>query len=215
MNKELIKFIELCLADDEISDKEIKVIFRKAEELGVPKDECEIILEGLVLNNAKFKNKPIKQSKDLTAEEETNKKEKIIGYKLDNDEDKDSVSTSENISNEEYLNSNKLTDNQKIDKSSKLKEKDSNSGFSFKYIFQFILFVCLTGVFFNLSIELAEEWASSISYRNFLFFCSIILSKLISVRIIKTNNQKINDYINNICWVLFFLVIIIFLAKNH
>ena len=60
MNKELVKFIELCLADGEISEKERKVIFRKAEELGVPKDECEIILEGLVLKNAKVNNKPFK-----------------------------------------------------------------------------------------------------------------------------------------------------------
>ena len=57
MNKQLIKFIELCLADGMISDKERKVIFRKAKELGVPKDECEIILDGLVLKNAKENNK--------------------------------------------------------------------------------------------------------------------------------------------------------------
>ena len=60
MNKELIKFIKLCLADGEISEKERKVIFRKAEELGVPIDECEIILQGLVLNNAEVNNKPVK-----------------------------------------------------------------------------------------------------------------------------------------------------------
>ena len=57
MNKELVKFIELCLADGEISEKERKVIFRKAEEFGVPKDECEIILEGLVLQQMEISNK--------------------------------------------------------------------------------------------------------------------------------------------------------------
>ena len=213
MNKELIKFIELCLADGVISKKERKVIFRKAEELGVPKDECEIILEGLVLNNAKFNNKPIKQSKDLTVEKETHKDEKIINYKLnnDNDNDKDNLSTSEKISNKEYNNSNKLTNNQKIDKSYKLKEKDSSNTFSFKYILQFILFFFLAGGFFKLSIGLAEEWASLIWYRSFLFISSIILSKLISVRIIKINNKKINDYINNIFWGFFFIMIFIFL----
>tara|TARA_B100002052_G_C15497096_1_gene425466 strand:+ start:35 stop:559 length:525 start_codon:yes stop_codon:yes gene_type:complete len=60
MNKELIKFIELCLADGEISDKEREVIYRKAEEFGIPIDECEIILEGLVLKNAEVNNKPFK-----------------------------------------------------------------------------------------------------------------------------------------------------------
>ena len=74
MNKELIKFIELCLADDEISDKERKVIFRKAKELGVPKDECEIILEGLVLKNPKT----VIESKELAFEKVTEKQDEII-----------------------------------------------------------------------------------------------------------------------------------------
>lgn len=48
MNKQLLEFIELCLVDGVISDKEREVIFRKAKELDVPEDECEIILEGLL-----------------------------------------------------------------------------------------------------------------------------------------------------------------------
>lgn len=48
MNEQLLKFIELCLVDGVISDKEREVIFRKANELGVPEDECEIILEGKI-----------------------------------------------------------------------------------------------------------------------------------------------------------------------
>ena len=48
MNEQLIKFIELCLVDGVISDKEREVIFRKSKELGVPGDECEIILEGMI-----------------------------------------------------------------------------------------------------------------------------------------------------------------------
>jgi len=78
VNKELIKFIELCLADDVISEKEKKVIFRKAEELGVPKDECEIILDGLVLKNANKKIKPLKKPKQLTSKKENNKQKAII-----------------------------------------------------------------------------------------------------------------------------------------
>jgi Fe2+ transport system protein B len=44
MNEQLTKFIELCLADGVISDKEREVIFRKAESLGVDEDECEILI---------------------------------------------------------------------------------------------------------------------------------------------------------------------------
>ena len=75
MNKELIKFIELCLTDDVISDKEKKVIFRKAKELGVPKDECEIILGGLVNKNTQKKNQPTKPSKELPVEKLNKKQE--------------------------------------------------------------------------------------------------------------------------------------------
>jgi hypothetical protein len=45
MNEQLIKFIELCLADGVISDKEREVIFRKAKSLGVDEDECEILID--------------------------------------------------------------------------------------------------------------------------------------------------------------------------
>ena len=55
MNEQLIKFIELCLVDGVISDKEREVIFRKSKELGVPQDECEIILEGM-MNKFNFSN---------------------------------------------------------------------------------------------------------------------------------------------------------------
>jgi hypothetical protein len=34
--------------DGVVSDKEREVIFRKSKELGVPEDECEIILEGMI-----------------------------------------------------------------------------------------------------------------------------------------------------------------------
>ena len=47
MNKDLIYFIELCLADGIISDKERMVILKKGEELGVSKEECEILIDSL------------------------------------------------------------------------------------------------------------------------------------------------------------------------
>lgn len=53
MNQQLIKFIELCLVDGIITEKEREVIFRKSKELGVPEDECEIILESMVFNHTK------------------------------------------------------------------------------------------------------------------------------------------------------------------
>ena len=53
MNEQLIKFIELCLVDGVITDKEREVIFRKSKELGVSEDECEIILEGMLYKSSK------------------------------------------------------------------------------------------------------------------------------------------------------------------
>ena len=48
MNPQLINFIEICLADGVISDKEREVILRKSKELGIAEDECEIIIEGML-----------------------------------------------------------------------------------------------------------------------------------------------------------------------
>ena len=69
MNKQLIKFIELCLVDGVISDKEREVIFRKSNELGVPKDECEIILEGMI---AKFSNTKLVSNLSSVEQEKKN-----------------------------------------------------------------------------------------------------------------------------------------------
>jgi hypothetical protein len=48
MNEQLLKFIELCLTDGVITEKEREVIFRKAAEYNVDIDECEIILESMI-----------------------------------------------------------------------------------------------------------------------------------------------------------------------
>ena len=47
MNKELIDFIEICLQNNLISEKERKVIFKKADDLGVSEDEWDIIIDSL------------------------------------------------------------------------------------------------------------------------------------------------------------------------
>jgi len=71
MNEQLIKFIEFCLADGVISVKEEEVIFRKSKELGVPDDECEIILEGMISQYNKKYNKEVKDdiNKDIDIKE--------------------------------------------------------------------------------------------------------------------------------------------------
>lgn len=51
MNQELVNFINLCLNDGVISDKEREVILRKSRALGVPDDECEILIDGLTSQN--------------------------------------------------------------------------------------------------------------------------------------------------------------------
>jgi len=58
---ELIQFIELCLVDGNISEKEKEIIFRKSEDLGVPKDECEVILLGLIQKSELSNQKSVKK----------------------------------------------------------------------------------------------------------------------------------------------------------
>ena len=47
MNNELIDFINILLLDGEISEKEKKQVYEKANTLGIPAAECEVILESL------------------------------------------------------------------------------------------------------------------------------------------------------------------------
>mgnify|MGYP001330137668 FL=1 len=61
MNDDLIKYIKLFLADGVISEKEKEIIFRKSEELGVPHDECQMILDSLVYESNAAKENPEKK----------------------------------------------------------------------------------------------------------------------------------------------------------
>lgn len=81
MNSKLIKFIELCLVDGVISDKEREVIFRKSQEFGVPEDECEIILEGMIQKLGKKESSnhksDITESVDETKLDTSSKENKV------------------------------------------------------------------------------------------------------------------------------------------
>ena len=81
MNEQLIKFIELCLMDGVITDKEREVIFRKSKELGIPEDECEIIIEGLIqqhLNNNSISETSNTMITDNRDKDENNKTLRIL-----------------------------------------------------------------------------------------------------------------------------------------
>ena len=65
MNEKLIEFIELCLMDGVVTDKEREVIFRKSKELGVSDDECEIILEGMIQKHKNQSSTQIKKKKSF------------------------------------------------------------------------------------------------------------------------------------------------------
>jgi len=115
MNEELIKFIELCLMDGVITEKEREVIFRKSKELGVPDDECEIILEGMIQQKKsetknyneveiKVSNKnpqvPLKDIKLLVDEFEFNREKFIDLIKSEKINQKQIESKIEKITNE-------------------------------------------------------------------------------------------------------------------
>ena len=68
MNEQLIKFIELCLMDGVVTDKEREVIFRKSKELGVEEDECEIILEGMIQQHKNNSTKSESTNKRISTE---------------------------------------------------------------------------------------------------------------------------------------------------
>lgn len=77
MNEQLLKFIELCLTDGVITEKEREVIFRKAVEYNVDIDECEIILESMI------QQKNMSQNMENSSNTETQVSvPKFGGYKL-------------------------------------------------------------------------------------------------------------------------------------
>jgi len=57
MYDELIKLINICLVDNELSEKERTVIFNKAKQLGISDEECEVIIDSMI---AKATNKSAK-----------------------------------------------------------------------------------------------------------------------------------------------------------
>tara|TARA_B110000037_G_scaffold222199_1_gene296081 strand:- start:3935 stop:4936 length:1002 start_codon:yes stop_codon:yes gene_type:complete len=78
MDEQLIKFIELCLADGVITDKEREVIFRKAKKLGVDEDECEILIDSFTQRINKVspneKQTPSKNKRNFTPKKVSNLK---------------------------------------------------------------------------------------------------------------------------------------------
>jgi len=94
MNKDLIDFIKLCLVDGVISKKEREVIFRKSKELGVPRDECEIILEGLSVVSVSKENSVVVKNE-----------EKEINNKSISNEEKYSILTHDTKLVSSYINS--------------------------------------------------------------------------------------------------------------
>ena len=81
MNEQLIKFIELCLMDGVVTHKEREVIFRKSKELGVPEDECDIILEGMIQQKGRVSEIKNEDSKQVSENKFELKKPNIVEKK--------------------------------------------------------------------------------------------------------------------------------------
>ena len=125
MNEQLIKFIELCLMDGVLTDKEREVIFRKSNELGVPEDECEIILDGMIQQKGRevqSKEVPIMNNISVSNSFEE-KKLKLIKRKILNKQ----IELESLISN----NNNQL---KKIEKQKKELEEKFNQCLNFEII---------------------------------------------------------------------------------
>lgn len=86
MNEDLVKFIELCLIGGPITEHERSVIFKKADNLGVPRDECELILRGMISqhNNTqesqKKENKQFNTQLSLSEDVYRSVNQNILGY---------------------------------------------------------------------------------------------------------------------------------------
>ena len=79
MNPQLEKLIDLLVSDGELTDKEKKVLYKKAIELDVDMDEFEVVLEAK-LNNVKIVNSP--QNLSLENKQVSNKEELLKNVQL-------------------------------------------------------------------------------------------------------------------------------------
>ena len=107
MNEHLLKFIEFCLIDGVISDKEREVIFRKSKELGVPDDECDIILEGLIFQYNK-ENGVSQTIRETELEKQTEEQEIKITPLIEEEIDDDFLSGVYNYNRDEQVQSLEL-----------------------------------------------------------------------------------------------------------
>jgi len=69
MHPEIENLINMALADDEVTEKERSIILRKAESLGLDKDEVEMILDGKIALMIKEKKASQNQSKTKSNKE--------------------------------------------------------------------------------------------------------------------------------------------------
>ena len=69
MHPEIENLINMALADDEVTDKERAIILRKAESLGLDKDEVEMVLDGKISLMMKEKNASQHHSKPKSNKE--------------------------------------------------------------------------------------------------------------------------------------------------
>lgn len=144
MNEQLIKFIELCLADGIISDKEREVIFRKAKVLGVDDDECEILINSYTqqVNKTSETNKPVttKPKRNFTPKTVTkikpaplNKEKKLLEEITKIKEKEEEISSNYNLVLDDLKNItkevNKIKTETEVDFENFKKDfvKDSNS----------------------------------------------------------------------------------------
>ena len=126
MNEQLIKFIEICLMDGVVSDKEREVIFRKSKEFGIPEDECEIILEGMIQQKGMVSEN---LSEDSSTKNSSEKSQKSNSYKPK----KVPKSTLINLKNSEKLEEEikiLLTANDNLTKKNELLNKEISDSIS-------------------------------------------------------------------------------------
>ncbi|MDG1760928.1 MAG: hypothetical protein P8L72_05225 [Flavobacteriaceae bacterium] len=102
--------------DGIITDKEREVIFRKSKEFGVPDDECEIILEGMISqqNLSNLDQKPDKVEKDKPKKSNSYKRRKVPELQLINLNNSQKLKEEQKSLKEE--NDSLLNENNKLNK---------------------------------------------------------------------------------------------------
>jgi hypothetical protein len=176
MSKELVEFINILLIDGEITEKEKTIIFNKAEALGVPVEECDVILESLlgstkINKNQKLQKKKPEHQQIAVLNKENDLKNKVKKEDQRQQQSQEKINNFKDKLNNEYIQLDKIKEKAPVIKNQLLKDEYTS-----------LLNKCKNKIEKKLGSKIVEK---DINFESFLF---------------EANKNKLTRFFQNASW---------------